>query len=200
MALLMSFFRAATEALWLNTLWLLSALTIVGLPAATAAMTGTAAALQRGEEPAIARDFVRRVRAHLVPATLLGWAWIAILAVLVLNFLVVGSSAFDSPETLVTPIRAVLVALAAAHLSLGVSLCLVIDRSEGLAPLAVLRAAISVLMARPGAIGQTLLALGLGATAVAVLPATIGIVPVLTAHVSALGWRLRIAPLLTRVV
>ncbi|GAA4431325.1 hypothetical protein GCM10023169_35740 [Georgenia halophila] len=184
--------RSIADALWLNVLWLVASLTIIALPAATVAMVGTAAAIQRREAPAIARDFVGRLRASLMTATLLGWIWIAVSALLTVDFMLVSSMG-----QLTTPVRVVLILLGVAHLSLGAVLASVIDRANSHTPWALVRIAARIPAARPGVVVQTLLAAALGAALVVAVPVTVLVVPVLVAHAAALSWRLRVAPLIS---
>ncbi len=79
---------AAVRHLWLNTLWLGVALTVVGAPAATVAVHAVVAEWADGDERPVAARFFAAIRRHGWCATAVGGIVTVIGALLVVNFFI----------------------------------------------------------------------------------------------------------------
>ena len=79
-----------TNLVYLNVLWLVACIPVVTIPTATSAMFGVARRWVRGDEPPVAREFIRLFRADLRQSLIVGFAWGVIGAVLAMDFYLIG--------------------------------------------------------------------------------------------------------------
>jgi uncharacterized membrane protein YesL len=84
---------AFTNLLLLNLAWALTSLPVITVVPATAAMFGVVRDWRRGDEPNILPAFVRHLRANFRQAFGIGLLWLVTLAVLFLDYRLVGELA-----------------------------------------------------------------------------------------------------------
>lgn len=182
--------RAGVDTLWLNVLWLLGALTVVGLPASTVATIAVARRIQDGEQPAVTAAYLAALRRGARAATLIGGTWALLGLVLVLDVLLLPHLG-----TARVPMTVVLVPAALLYVPLAAYLACVVAREPDVGLRRALRLSIALALARPLAAMQVLLAVGGGAVVIHLLPLAALVVPALVVHSVVLAWRLALVPL-----
>ncbi|CAM3466016.1 DUF624 domain-containing protein [Occultella aeris] len=179
------------DLLWLSVLWLLGCATIVGAPAATVALAETVRLIQAGREPVIARTFWNAVREHGGIATRVGWLWLALGSVVVVDLLIVLRL---GPEWAAA--GSVLGLLLLAFLAASVFLPCVVLARAGHDTRQLLRLGVVVAVVRLGATLQAMLVVSVAAFLAVVSPLLLVLLPALCAHSLVFMWRMRIAPVL----
>lgn len=184
--------RHIVDTLWLNVLWLATCLTVVGAPAGTVAMLATLRRIQDGEEPAVARTYLAEARRAWRAASVIGWIWAVIGAVLVIDVLLLPHLGPAQPVMTV-----VVLVLGFVYVPMAALLACMVTREPEIGLRRAVRLAGSIAAARPAAGLQVLLAVVLGVVAIVIAPPALLVVPVLVAHSITLTWRLVVTPLTT---
>lgn len=176
--------RGIAGLLGLSILWLLSSITIIGAPAATAALLTTVRAIQDGEEPDLVRTFWAAMRGRGWALTRWGWAWTGIGIVLALDLLLLpqlGDAA--GPLTIVLVPLVLLYAMVTVHLVSTALWGSVATFGE------LVRFSFGAAVSAPGATLQGLCGLGLAVVAAVLVPLSLVVTPALLAHVVVMGAR-----------
>jgi len=184
MDLIMRAARGIAGLLGLSILWLLGSITIIGAPAAAAALLTTVRAMQDGEEPDLVRTFWTAMRGRGWRFTRWGWAWIGLGAVLALDLLLlpqIGDAA--GPLTIVLVPLVVLYAVLTVHLVSTALWGNVATFGE------LVRFSFGAVISAPGATLQGVCGLGLAIVAAVFVPLSLLLTPALVAHVLVLGAR-----------
>lgn len=195
MGALQCWLEAFVDTVWLSVLWAVFSLLLVTAPAATVALVATAHDLQTGGAGrGAARTFIDHFRNCLGRATVMGLAWGAVAAVLVLNLQLVNAmGALRIPLTTVFLLIAVVLAGLLAMLPHVV-------RHGPYEFRAALKQSLSIAAARPLESLTSLLSVAVAIFGVLSMPLLLLILPALAAHGSVLAWRRAVDALSRNVV
>lgn len=176
--------RGIAGLLGVSILWLLGSITIIGAPAATAALLATVRAIQDGEEPDLVRTFWAAVRGRGWAFTRWGWAWVGIGTVLALDLLLLpqlGAAA--------GPLTIALVPLVSLYAVLTVHLVSTALWGDVTTFAELVRFSMGAAVSAPGATLQGVCGLGLAVVASVFVPLSLVVTPALLAHVLVMGTR-----------
>ncbi len=195
MTVLVEWARVLVGVIYLNLLWLLGCVTVVGAPAATVASVTVARSVQAGEDPPITRAFFTSFASHWRAASAIGLPWLGLGVILLVDVLIVR--AFGGP--MVQLVLGPLFVLGLLYALVSVFVPLTVASRTDQPNRYLLRLALGTALARPGAGIQVLLAAGLATGAIVFVPPLVLILPAVVCHIAVLAWRLRVTPMLVQV-
>ncbi len=169
---------AATELVWLTTLWLLACLPVVTAPAATTALFRLART--RSEARAGALEFVAAMRSGFRRSTVTGGGWLVAGAVLAGDLWAIAAL----PDAMRVGAGAVLISVLVVHLAATPYLFTALAEPD-LPGARVVRLAVLAALGTPGTAVRCLVVLAAGATAVVVVWPLVFVVPAVCAMVLA---------------